>query len=216
MVVSIRHLCAVLHFTPSRLSVLLGALLLVGCDTTASERSVAPATAQSIALALEGRPNGDYFYDLAPLEVRERFEATLVGSAGALRLQFEGTGGGRGFIQLLTDDARPSEALSMDYIANGVVVATKSFEGSAQDTYKAGTADREPDSVHYVWYPNGAVSVSYDYNDDEDTDGAGTTMTALDGERIEGVTDIRFMVQDADLGEPEVLKLTTASALTLR
>ena len=180
-----------------------------------AERSAAPATAQSIAIALEGRPNGDYFYDLAPLEVRERFEATLVGSAGALRLQFEGTGGGRGFIQLVTDDAHPSEAVSLDYITDGVVVATQAFDGESRDTYEAGSADREPDSVHYVWYPDGSFEITYDYYDDESEGGRGTTVTAPDGEKI-AVTDIRFVVEDAEVGTPERLALTSASALTLR
>lgn len=201
--------------TSLRLPLVLSALLLIGCDTTASERSATPATAQSIAIALEGRPNGDYFYDLAPLDVRERFEATLVGSAGALRLRFQGTGGGRGIIELLTDERSP-EDVALDYMINGSVVASRSFEGELSDTYEAGTADREPDSVHYVWYPDGSFEIIYDYHDDDDADGSGTTMTALDGERIEGVTDIRFVVEDANVGEPEVLKLTSASALVLR
>ena len=199
-----------------RLPLFLGALLIFGCDTSSSlERSAAPATAQSIAIALEGRPNGDYFYNLAPLDVRERFEATLVGSAGALRLQFEGTGGGRGVIQLVTDDAHPSEAVSLDYIVDGVVVATQAFEGESTDLYEAGATDREPDSVHYVWYPNGNFEIRYDYYDKESAGGRGTTVTALDGERID-VTDIRFVVEDADIGTPEKLSLASASALTLQ
>lgn len=199
-----------------RLPLFLGALLIFGCDTSSSvERSAAPATAQSIAIALEGRPNGDYFYDLAPLDVRERFEATLVGSAGALRLQFEGTGGGRGFVRLATNDAHPSESVSLDYITDGVVIATQSFDGKARETYEAGTADREPDSVHYIWYQDGSVEIRYDYYDKESAGGRGTTVTALDGERID-VTDIRFVVEDADIGTPEKLSLASASALTLQ
>jgi len=202
----------------AQLPFFLGALLFFGCDTAPSqaERSAAPATAQSIAIALEGRPNGDYFYDLAPLDVRERFEATLVGSAGALRLQFEGTGGGRGFIQLVTDDDHPSEAVSLDYITDGIVVATQAFAGEARDTYEAGATEREPDSVHYVWYSDGSFEITYDYYDDESEGGRGTVVTDSDGEKIDGVTDIRFVVEGADVGTPERLALTSASALTLR
>ena len=191
-------------------------LLIFGCDTAplVAERSGSPATAQSIAIALEGRPNGDYFYDLAPLDVRERFEATLVGSAGALRLQFEGTGGGRGVIRLVTDDDHPSEAVSLDYIVDGIVVATQAFDGKPRDIYEAGTADREPDSVHYVWYPDGGFEIHYDYHDDKESN-RGTTVTVADGERI-GITDIRFVVEGAKVGIPERLALTSASPLTLR
>ena len=203
-----------LRSTALRLPLFLGILLAFGCDSTTAERSAAPATAQSVAIALEGRPNGDYFYDLAPLDVRERFEATLVGSAGALRLRFQGTGGGRGFIQLETAGQSPDDVV-LDYLANGTVVATQSFDGEPRETYEAGTADREPDSVHYVWHSNGTVEIIYDYKDDSAAGGEGTTMTALDGEQIK-VTDIRFVVDEANIGKPEVLELTSASLLSLR
>ena len=203
---------------PRSLAVLLAAIGLFasGCDTasgpplgaSSAERSASDA----VTLALDGRPSLDVYYDLAPLARGERFTATLVGSAGSLRLRFDGTGGGRGAVSLSADE-RNVGVVAVDYLRAGDVVG----EGpvGSEGPYTAGDSDREPDSVHYVTYPDGTIEIIYDYDDDNDASGAGTTVRTPGGERLE-VTHIRFTVDEAGLGTPELLEFASPSAFALR
>ncbi|MEO0556878.1 MAG: hypothetical protein AAF170_01710 [Bacteroidota bacterium] len=204
-------------FLLARTTCLFSVLLLFSCDTNVStaDGTRASSSAEFVTVSLDGRPSADYYYDLAPLHARERFEATLVGSAGALRLRFLGTGGGRGSVELETAKKHPSVSVRLYYMADGSIIQSRNFRGKLRSTYEAGVSDREPDSVHYVQKPNGGYIIVFDYDDDKDIAGPGTTVTAQDGDRID-VTHIRFVVDYAGVGTPELLEFSSPSAFALR
>ena len=196
------------------LPALLALLLSAGCDTAEVSGDAARAQASEARLTVElgGRARADFYYDLDPVAEGARFDATLVGTRGSLGLRHQGSAYGRGDVMLVAPD-RPAASITLEYLNAGALVGTRAFEKDGA-LYQAGTADREPDSVHYVTYPDGTVEVIYDYDGDEKDD-PGTAVTTSDGSRVE-LTHVRFRIRNADLGTPRTLELASASQFALR
>ena len=181
--------------------------LLAGCD------AVAPAPEADVALSLAEVRSADVLYDLAPLDVGERFAITTDGPAGPVALRSDRTADGYA-LSLDLGELRPAR-VEVRYLANGQEVAP-SQTLSLDAPLLAGTSEDGPDSWHYEWR-DGAWILIKDYRKKDDdatasmrTSGS-TSFTTLAGETV-SVTDVEFRLIGVDAPAPTSVRFESPSA----
>ncbi len=181
------------------------ALSFIGCDT-ADVPSV--SSADAVTLDAQTAVSGDVLYDLAPLDLGERFDVAVEAGDDQLRLRSTRTSSGY-TLAFVPGNVRP-DSVVVTYFNRGAAVAAAETYAGFEDI-SVGTAQLGPDSWHYVWR-NGSWLIAKDYNNGNLTDGGSTRFTMSSGKVIE-VSDVVFAVYGLDAPPPKAVRFETPRAI---
>ena len=176
-------------------------LSFAGCDTA----DLPPAsTADVVTLDAQKAMTGDVLYELAPLDLGERFDVAV--DAGDDRLRLRSTRTSSGYALAFVPGAVRPDSVVVSYLNDGVPVAPSETYAGTEDV-PVGTSQAGPDSWHYVWR-DGAWTIAKDYKNNDLTNGGSTLFTTSSGEVVE-VSDVVFTVYGLDAPPPKAVRFET-------